>query len=290
MTDDDDDSAPGLDRAGRIVGGKNLPGGAGRDFKVSAFSRVGSGETPGEHDQGGNAPTIQPRTIAAYEAKRATGFTSDGSGKRIAADGLVSRGGYRRIIPGETTEEENKREWRAEELATIAAEIFSGRNATIFEGRILNPLMGRPKRSVEDLAAQFGIPTQRVYKIEERCRERVMAAFSTPSRKMDHKGFVAAAGQLQKWAESERCSLCGRCLAPTPLPACRGAFANEDFDDFRPECLRIQYRTEEFKMRLAALEAAHQQWFETEGRLRENARWRAEYEATKAELAALGRI
>ena len=179
---------------------------------------------------------------------------------------------------------------RTAELADAVGKVLRGRNATIFEGRVLDPLRGRPKRSVDDLAAQFGITTKRVYKIVERCSDRVIAALSAPPERMDAKGFIAETNELYAWAESEKCSLCGRCFALTALSACRGAFGvgGLHFGDFRSECLRIQYRTKEFEGRLSKLQAAHHEWYEQEGRFQDNARWKVEFEATKAELAALG--
>jgi len=104
------------------------------------------------------------------------------------------------------------------------------------------------------------------------------------------KGFIAETNELYAWAESEKCSLCGRCFALTALSACRGVFgvSGLHFGDFRSECLRIQYRTKEFEGRLSKLQAAHHEWYEQEGRFQDNARWKVEFEATKAELAALG--
>jgi len=113
------------------------------------------------------------RSVDGFEAKWAAGFTKV-DGRHVAADGMVSRRGYRRIIP----ESGPGREWfedRAEDLAAAAKEALRGRNATVFDGRVLNPLMGRPKRSIEDLAEQFGTPTKRIYKILDECRDQIAA-------------------------------------------------------------------------------------------------------------------
>jgi hypothetical protein len=113
------------------------------------------------------------RSVEGFEEKWANGFTKV-DGRHAPADGIVSRRGYRRIIPDSGP----GREWfedRAEDLANIAKEVLRGRNATVFEGRVLNPLMGRPKRSIEELAEQFGRPTKRIYKILDECRDQIAA-------------------------------------------------------------------------------------------------------------------
>jgi hypothetical protein len=59
-----------------------------------------------DHSSGSDASGDKPppRTLAGFEANRSAGYTKIG-GKHVAADGLVSRRGYRRIIPGATEEE-----------------------------------------------------------------------------------------------------------------------------------------------------------------------------------------
>jgi hypothetical protein len=238
--------------------------------------------------------------VDRFEARRASGFTKV-DGRHVAADGLVSRIGYRRIIPEHLLETVWDREtWadRAAELADVAGKVLHGRNATIFEGRVLDPLRGRPKRSVDDLAAQFGITTKRVYNIEERCSDRVKAALNAPSQRMDTKGFIAAKNELDKWAESQKCSLCGRYFALTALSACRGVFGvsetgkpkgarhNLHSGDFSSECLRIQSLTKEYERRFSKLEAEHHEWYVQERWPQDNARRKAQREAEKAELAA----
>jgi hypothetical protein len=277
----DQEPLPESDKLNLVTEAKAVSGGATDHFVGSDDYSANS--SANLEDQSGS------RSVAGYEAKWAAGYTKVG-GKYIAADGLVSRGGFRRIIPEETDWDREKWAERAAELADAAGKILHGRNATIFEGRVLDPLRGRPKRSVDDLAAQFGIAPKRVYKIVERCSDRVMAALSAPSQRMDHKGFVAARDELYARAYSEKCLLCGRCFALTALSACRGVFGvsgNKAGNAIRSECLRIQYRTKEFQDRLSKLQAEHHEWYEQEGRFQAHARrWKAEYEATQAELAA----
>jgi hypothetical protein len=239
--------------------------------------------------------------IDRFEARRAAGFTKV-DGKHVAADGLVSRRGYRKIIPEhllETVWDREKWADRTAELADVAGKVLRGRNATIFEGRVLDPLKGRSKRSVEELAKQFGISTKRVYNIVERCSHRVMAALNAPSQRMDTKAFIAAKKELDTWAESQKCSLCGRCFALTALSACRGVFGvseagkpkgarhNLHSGDFSSECLRVQSLTKEYESRFSKLQAAHREWWEQVRGPQEAARWKARREAEKAELAAL---
>jgi hypothetical protein len=124
-----------------------------------------------------SAESTPRRGIEGFESKRASGFAKV-DGRHIAADGLVSRRGYRRIISDSSLD----REWfdldgRVEELAKIAKEVLHGRNATVFEGRVLNPLMGQPKLSIEELAAQFGTTAKRIYNIVDDCRDRIIGEF-----------------------------------------------------------------------------------------------------------------
>jgi hypothetical protein len=86
-------------------------------------------------------------------------------------DGLVSKRGYRRIAPDE-------KRWlndnNIDELREIAARVLHGRNATVFEKHVTNPLIGLPKSSVRELAAQFGVTEKRIYKILDSCKQRII--------------------------------------------------------------------------------------------------------------------
>jgi len=270
---------------------------------TSAFSTMHSPDSD-DYTAGSNSEIARGRGgIEGFEDRQASGFKRV-AGRHVAADGLVSRRGNRRIIPDhllETVWDRDKWADRTAELADVAGKIFHGRNATIFEGRVLDPLMGKPKLPAVDLAKQFGIKTKLVYKIEKRCWDRVEAALNAPSQRMDAKRFIAAKKELDKWAESQKCSVCGRCFAVTALSACRGVFgvsANKEGEpkgarhslrsgDFRSECLRIQYLTKEYESRFSKLQAAHREWWEQVRGPQEAARWKARREAEKAELAAL---
>ena len=92
-----------------------------------------------------------------------------------AEAGLVSRSGYRRIIPGWLTEDSQLWDGRAEELAT-AAKLLRGRNAEIFEKLILGPLNGARAPSISELAEEYGVPPARIYRIRDDCKNKIMAA------------------------------------------------------------------------------------------------------------------
>jgi hypothetical protein len=118
-----------------------------------------------------SANSATRRTVEGFEDRWAAGFAKI-DGRHVAADGMVSRRGRRRIIP-DSGPGAAWLEWRIEELATVAKEVLRGRNATVFEGRVLNPLMGRAQRSIQDLSDQLGRPPKRIYKILDECRHRI---------------------------------------------------------------------------------------------------------------------
>jgi hypothetical protein len=126
----------------------------------------------------------------------------------FASDGPLSKRGYRRIIrdSGSTLEGE---EWadRAEQLEGIAKEVLGGRSAAVFAARVIDPLMGRPKRGIDELARQFGVAPNQIYKITEKAKERVAVA---AKRALDKgEGEEVADVALQK-AWKQTCAACGR--------------------------------------------------------------------------------
>jgi hypothetical protein len=55
----------------------------------------------------------------------------------------------------------------------LVGKVLHGRNATVFEGLVLNPLLGKPAKTVQELAKQFGVPADRIHKIKHDCIERL---------------------------------------------------------------------------------------------------------------------
>jgi hypothetical protein len=112
--------------------------------------------------------------VGKVEAFRGSGHAK-AAGKHVSADGLVSRRGHRRILPDYETDHNLWGE-RADQLAEAAKRELRGRNATVFEGLVLNPLLGGQRRSVADLAHQFGVPEARIHRIQNENKIRMIAA------------------------------------------------------------------------------------------------------------------
>jgi hypothetical protein len=127
-------------------------------------------------------------------------------------DGLVSKRGFRRIIPGATREEQEWIEEHAWKLREIAKDILHGRNATVFERRFLNPLDGHPKPPVGELAAQFNVTEKRIYNIEEDCKRRVIEEYRRRSAPKSH---------------GDKCPMCGRVYAEWDFSQCRYTVDNQ---------------------------------------------------------------
>jgi hypothetical protein len=150
-------------------------------------------ETPPDID---NAPTVHSRSRgpALSDADRAllkeweksgqlekvkkplSGFAyhdelAKGGGLHKGADkiwrgeaGRISRRGYRRV---ETEQKSWLKEGRRDVIRRTAARVLRGPYATIFELYYFSGF------KVEELAAQFGKSVKRIYKILEKCRQRV---------------------------------------------------------------------------------------------------------------------
>src|SRR5262245_6456061 len=158
------------------------------------------------------------RVIDSLEARRAAGFTKSGDGKHIMADGLIARSGKRRILP----DARDGHDWtwweeRADEAAAAAAEVLHQRNASVFQGLVLDPLQGKPRKSVESLAIQFGVPPARIYRILYVCKLKVKA-------KIDAKR--AETEPFERTATGEVCRACGVVYSNSHFPSikavCRG--------------------------------------------------------------------
>jgi transposase-like protein len=150
--------------------------------------------------------------IDAYEARRAGGFTKVG-GKYVMADGLVSRQGFRKILPEgpgrmftdlvTNMPEHLLTDMLVGELVALAKKVLHQRNATVFEGLVLNPLLGEPRVTVAALAHQFGVKPHVIYNIKHECWRKLRDAWS---------GILAAAKtkaetneQLEALSVIERC-------------------------------------------------------------------------------------
>jgi hypothetical protein len=100
------------------------------------------------------------RARGSIEARWAAGYTKI-AGKHVVNPGLLTRDSGRLKVLPESISAEEREKWlgRAIELDEIAKKELHGRNATIFEGRVTDPLLGRgPRRSAKELATKFGIP------------------------------------------------------------------------------------------------------------------------------------
>jgi len=242
-----------------------------------------------------NEPKPSPRTLQGYESKWAAGYTKT-SGKTVAADGLVSRNGYRRILPENDDSEwlECSKDYRLDELEDIAKQIFHGRNATVFEALFLAPLRGESGRTVEDLAGQFGATPHRIYKIKNECKSRVIDRLrAAQSSEIDHRGRPIVPKEIRDSMDGEKnqekCGVCGRVYAWTLSPACSGR-VGQTAASTRPECLRAQQRAKELDRQMSDYRKKAAEWRETHRHIdnaRWNARYKAEREALRAEQAAI---
>jgi hypothetical protein len=203
--------------------------------------------------------------IELWEIVQAQGFRKK-DGKHIATDGgLVSRGGYRRIMPNRDDGFwlESIKPDQLGDLERVARAVLTGRNATVFDGLVLAPLRSEPKREVKDLADQFGVRPARVYKILHKCiakvkkRQAEIAAGGSIDGKPPHFEMMAL---LEAWENTDRCSLCGRQFVWELLPECNGIYGDDTTT--RPECLEAHRRDMELRQRLAEARAKDRAWDE----------------------------
>ena len=180
------------------------------------------------HDQDRDEHTDE---IAAFENKWAAGFTKV-DGRYVPADGLVNSKGRRLVFPDGGPDAAELDDW-TDRLEVVAKQVLHGRNATVFEGRVLDPLMGRRKRSVEELAAQFGVTSAKIHKITEKAKERVAAAV----RRYKQGKSLAP--------EEPACPTCGRYYRLGWAPCRRGyGEGAEDSPFTHPECFPPRFRRE----------------------------------------------
>ena len=142
--------------------------------------------------------------VAAFESKSATGFRRIG-GKRVAADGLVSRGGYRRIFPDHDDDD-----WadffmpgQVEELEKTARAVLRGRSATVFNKLVVAPLRGKTRSTVEELAEELSIPKGQIRKIKYDATTKVKERIS------------AMRLSAEVPTNSHPCGMCGRVIPGT---------------------------------------------------------------------------
>ena len=117
---------------------------------------------------------LRVNTVDGFEAARTAGFTTE-AGRHVAVDGLGARSGRRRILPDSGTDNALLEDW-TERLERIASKTLMGRRLAVFQGRVIGPLLGQPKRTVQGLAEQYGVTTDRIYKDLERDKIRVARA------------------------------------------------------------------------------------------------------------------
>jgi len=184
--------------------------------------------------------TYRPSDLAAVtQAKWSTGVAKI-DGRHIAVDGLVARSGRRRILPG-GNDDDWLLELYAEQLAALAGRVLHGRSATVFQGRILNPLMGLPQIAVESLAAQFAVSTVEIYKILDRAKLKLKVAAMNDKSPREAPPIY------------ESCPTCGRQYNNSSLswaPCKRGYSYSAQFNRkavVHPECWPPSYRAMKLK-------------------------------------------
>jgi hypothetical protein len=132
----------------------------------------------------------------SFEAKCASGFTRQ-AGKHTDYSGPLTRGGRLKIFPDSSSEVEIQHD--LEILQDIAKRVLHGRNATIFQKLVIEPLAdGRRHPPVEDVAAQFNVTPKRAYKIRDKCWDKVLREHK---RRQQHESQAVG---------SRVCSICGK--------------------------------------------------------------------------------
>src|SRR5262245_45882921 len=197
-----------------------------------------TGDNAPDNDEGPTTGEVSVSNAHAdrfeiWEDRRTTGFVKSG-GKHTQATGLVSRRGYKRIVPDADSWMEEQGADVAQELIEVAGKILHGRNATVFEGRVLAPLQGKPRRSVDDLAKQFNVRAARIYKIVDDCKRKIERALAKPPEDVALYRGILNGDNPQAW---ETCAVCGReyiwNVLPTRIDVCgaRRGSAEKPSDD-----------------------------------------------------------
>src|SRR5262245_49491041 len=129
---------------------------------------------------GYSTPTTHKYVAPDYEGSEdgedGVGSPRGRPGVTVAKSGLISRGGYIRIIREDISVPE--RDVMISELKALAKTLLTGRNASIFERHALAPLLDplAPKPGIQATADQFNISEQRVYKIITKCWKKIESA------------------------------------------------------------------------------------------------------------------
>ena len=157
-----------------------------------------------------------PDKISKFENRRVSGFDRIG-GKWSKADGLISRGGYRRILP-ESRSDSWLLDYQIEELEDVAKEVLRERWATVFESLVLDPLRGKPGKTIDDLARQFGVSAEQISRIKYKCKLRVEGELDARREAFAKKNAPEA---------DETCEVCGRTYGAKAWPEKRAQMEAE---------------------------------------------------------------
>jgi hypothetical protein len=84
---------------------------------------------------------------------------------------LVSRRGYRRIIPNDESQ------WERQELTLqalrLAKKVLRGKEQTIFIRKLVDPLLDQPRITFAKLAKEMGCSTAQAHKLLHRAKDKI---------------------------------------------------------------------------------------------------------------------
>jgi hypothetical protein len=152
------------------------------DWRDTPWTHKKSGIEPHKYDAGGRGQShgfhASSDPVSPYGSGSHPGVTR-------AHSGLLSRRGYIRIIREDTSVVE--RDLMVSELKLLAKKLLTGRSLTLFERRVIAPLEDplTPKPSIADLAIEFNISEQRVYKIISKSWKKIEKAHRAAQAKED---------------------------------------------------------------------------------------------------------
>jgi hypothetical protein len=196
-------------------------------------SNVRLGRNQGKAEREG---VYRPGNVGKIEGYRAAGHTKI-AGKHVSADGLVSRRGYRRVVPEALLRDNMERDYQIDELKRLAELALRGRNRSIFIRNVVEPLEGLPGVTYRELADQYGISITKIHRIIGDCHMRIAQALEC-----ERRAAVVADG----------CPTCGFRIkdCANDLPCDRGYRGGNLLEESRrfihPECRwRFRFFTEE---------------------------------------------